>query len=708
MEIRDLYGQLIDRMQGVPGKLRSGGDGGPAGLKAPPPTEKLIAYYSGVVKVGAGGKTVITFDVPDFNGSVRIMAMAWTKDGVGHAEKDVIIRDPVVVMASLPRFMTPDDQSRILVEINNVEGEAGDYRLAVDAPGLVMDPGDADRGVRLEKEGRATLALPITARDIGDHQINVSLAGPNGESFGRSYMLGIRPAGQPVSRRSLITLAPGAKLTVDKGAFAEFKPQTTSATLGVGGSARLDVAAILASLDRYPYGCTEQTTSKAMPLLYLNQVAATIGLAQDSEIRERIQGAIGRVLDNQSSAGSFGLWGPGYDDLWLDAYVTDFLTRAKAAGYQVPEVAFGNAIDNLSNRVGYAQDFDKGGEAIAYALYVLAANGKAAIGDLRYYAETKLANFATPLAQAQIGAALALYGDKARAANVFKVAVENVRAGYGPTASHREDYGSFLRDQAAVLTLVAESNDSAIDRKALVDEIVSTRDLRRFISTQEQGWMLMAAASLMKDLEKATVDVDGNKAAVPLYRKLLGSDVDERPLVVENVSDIPLDAALTLTGIPLDPEPAGGDGFTIERRYFTTDGTEADPATVAQNDRLVVVLKVTASEARFGRLLVVDPLPAGFEIENPNISSSGDTSSYGWLSVERSVAHTEARTDRFVAALTRSSSDPVEFSVAYGVRAVSPGKFVHPAAIVEDMYDPDRQAHTDTGTVEIVGPTTTK
>ena len=129
---------------------------------------------------------------------------------------------------------------------------------------------------------------------------------------------------------------------------------------------------------------------------------------------------------------------------------------------------------------------DKGGEAIAYALYVLAANGKAAIGDLRYYAETKLANFATPLAQAQIGAALALYGDKARAANVFKVAVENVRAGYGPTASHREDYGSFLRDQAAVLTLVAESNDSAIDRKALVDEIVSTRDLRRFISTQEQ------------------------------------------------------------------------------------------------------------------------------------------------------------------------------------------------------------------------------
>ncbi|MBN9434909.1 MAG: alpha-2-macroglobulin family protein [Bosea sp.] len=708
MEIRDLYGQLIDRMQGVPGKLRSGGDGGAAGLKAPPPTEKLIAYFSGIVKVGADGKATVTFDLPDFNGTVRVMAIAWSKDGVGHAEKDVIVRDPVVVMASLPRFMTPGDESRILVELNNVEGAAGDYRLAVDAPGVTMQAGDDDRGIRLEEKARATVALPITAETIGDHQITVTLNGPNGESYGRTYMLGIRPAGQPISRRSLIAMAPGAKLRVDTGAFAEFKPDTTSATIAVGGSAKLDVAAILASLDRYPYGCTEQITSRAMPLLYLNQVAATIGIAQDSEIRRRVQAAIGNVLDNQAASGSFGLWGPGYDDLWLDAFVTDFLTRARAVGYDVPDVAFNNALDNLQNRVGYAQDFDHGGEAVAYSLYVLAANGKAAIGDLRYYGETKLGNFATPLAQAQIGAGLALYGDKARAENVFNVAVENVKAGYGPQPAYRDDYGSALRDQAAVLTLVAETEGKTPAVTALVDTVADTRNQRRFISTQEQGWMLMAAASLMKDLQSASLDVDGNKAEVPLYRKILGSDVETRPLVIENTSEIPLDAALTLTGIPLDPEPAGGDGFAITRTYYNTDGTEADPSTVAQNDRLVVVLTVTADEKRFGRLMVVDPLPAGFEIENPNISSSGNTSSYEWLQVERSVAHTEARTDRFMAALTRSAEDPVEFSVAYGVRAVSPGRFVHPAAIVEDMYDPDRQAHTDTGSVEVVGPTVTK
>ena len=122
MEIRDLYGLLIDRMQGVPGTVKSGGDSGATRLQAPPPTEKLVAFYSGIVRVGADGKASVTFDIPDFNGTVRVMVMAWSKDGVGHAAKDVIVHDPVVVSASLPRFLLRDDKSRLLVEINNVVG----------------------------------------------------------------------------------------------------------------------------------------------------------------------------------------------------------------------------------------------------------------------------------------------------------------------------------------------------------------------------------------------------------------------------------------------------------------------------------------------------------------------------------------------------------------------------------------------------------
>ena len=105
--------------------------------------------------------------------------------------------------------------------------------------------------------------------------------------------------------------------------------------------------------------------------------------------------------------------------MWLDAYVTDFLSRAKAQGYEVPDKAFRAALDNLRNQVNYYSDFDLGGEALAYALMVLAREGAAAVGDLRYYADVKGDAFATPLAMAQLGAALASYGDQPRADAMF-------------------------------------------------------------------------------------------------------------------------------------------------------------------------------------------------------------------------------------------------------------------------------------------------
>ena len=209
-------------------------------------------------------------------------------------------------------------------------------------------------------------------------------------------MLGVRPAGAPVTRRNLIAVDAGGTLTIDDRLLAEFYPGTTSVAVSLGGAGPLDVPGILAALDRYPYGCAEQLTSRAMPLVYLDDVASSIGIAADAEVKKRVQNAIEGVLADQAASGSFGLWGPegAGDDLWLDAYVTDFLTRAAEKGYDVPELARTLALDNLSNRIAYASDFDNGGEDIAYALYVLARTGRAAIGDLRYYADSKLNAFA--------------------------------------------------------------------------------------------------------------------------------------------------------------------------------------------------------------------------------------------------------------------------------------------------------------------------
>ena len=115
----------------------------------------------------------------------------------------------------------------------------------------------------------------------------------------------------PVATTDFVALAPGGELSVTADRLAGLVPGTASIQVGASGAGRLDVPAILRALDRYPYGCAEQITSRAMPLVYLNDVAVRAGLAADPEIRDRVQKAIAGVLANQSASGSFGLWGPG-------------------------------------------------------------------------------------------------------------------------------------------------------------------------------------------------------------------------------------------------------------------------------------------------------------------------------------------------------------------------------------------------------------
>src|SRR5581483_11511335 len=168
--------------------------------------------------------------------------------------------------------------------------------------------------------------------------------------------------------------------------------------------------------------------------------------------------AIDRVLARQAANGSFGLWGVGGDDAWLDAYVTDFLTRARERGFAVPDIAFRQALDRLRNVVANAPDVSKdGGRNLAYALYVLARNGVAPLGDLRYIADAKLSDLATPLAQAQIAAALGMLGDRTRADRVYTAALNGIKPPQHPELFSRIDYGSTLRDAAALVTLASEA-----------------------------------------------------------------------------------------------------------------------------------------------------------------------------------------------------------------------------------------------------------
>ncbi len=680
--IRDIYGRLIDGLNGAAGTVRSGGDAGAqARLQAPPPTEQLVAFFTGPVTVGPDGIATTSFDLPAFNGTVKLMAVAWSASGLGQASADVLVRDPVVVTASLPRFLAPGDQSRLLLEIVHATGPSGEMPLSITATGLTL--GDAPASVTLADRGKATIAIPVTATDAGLQTVTVTLTTPDGKALTKTLTLPVESNAPEISRISRFDLKQGQTFTFDSAALDGLT--NGRATLAIGPIARLNAPGVLSALDRYPYGCTEQMTSRAMPLLYLDTVAQALDLPHGDDLRQRLNETVTEILTNQGAEGGFGLWQAGSGDFWLDAFVTDFLSRAKAQGIDVPDTAYRLALDNLRNQVNYAADFDYGGEALAYALYVLAREGGANIGDLRYYADTKADSFATPAALAQLGAALATYGDQTRADALFQQAESQLQP--DDTAQvWRADYGSPYRDAAALLTLATESGSKAVDAEAITDRIAAHSGP---LSTQEATWTLLAARALTSGT--ADVTLDGQPASGPLVRSLGAT-----PVAVTNSGP---DTTLTVTsfGTPVTPEPAGGNGYAITRSYYTLDGTPADTASVKAGTRLVAVLEITPFDNGQARLMVTDPLPAGFEIDNPNLLSSGKITDALGLDLLTETAHSEFRQDRFLSAIDRSDNQP--FRLAYVVRAVTPGSYIHPAASVEDMYRPDYRAHGDTGRV---------
>ena len=693
VEIRDIYGRLINGLDGAMGQVRSGGDGF-AGmeLQSPPPTEELVAFFSGPVVVQDGVAEVV-FDMPDFNGTARLMAVAWSPSGVGSAELDVLVRDPVVISAALPRFLAPGDETRLLLEFTHTRGATGEMPLEITTEGLKLGPVVA--AIALDNEGaKSTFETMLTAGDVGDHKITVALTTPEGQRLTKSLTLGVRANDPAVGTTRRFQLAAGQTFTLDREIFADMRVESASALISAGPLARFDAPGLLTSLDRYPYGCTEQVTSKALPLLYLSSMAEPLGLGNRERIDLRINQAVTQILTRQSSNGAFGLWGAYSGDFWLDAYVTDFLGRARTAGYSVPDLAWRSALDNLRNRIAYAPDFDDGGEDIAYALMVLAREGEAAMGDLRYYADERAEALATPLAQAQLGAALASYGDQPRADALFARAAARVAgAQVAPGQVYRADYGSPIRDAAGLLSLAVEARSDRVDTNALTARIAS---VDRPLSTQEQAWALLAAHAMVTDPTVSGLALNGAPLSGPFVRKVAAADLS--PTTLTNTSDRPTDVTLTTLGVPNGATPASGYGYAIERAYYTLSGEPVTEVTVG--DRLVAVLTVRPAETTRARLMIDDPLPAGLEIDNPSLIQSGDVRALDWLEPSR-TEFSEFRADRFLAAVNQpSNAKPIR--LAYILRAVSPGVFHHPAALVEDMYRPDYRATTASGTLTVI------
>lgn len=710
VELRDDYGRLIKSAKGRRGRLRQGGDAAAAkrhlgGLDAS--SIKTVSLFSGKVRLDAKGRASVPLVIPDFNGRLRLMVVAYDRSRVGHAQRPLTVRDKLVSQLTLPRFLAPRDAGGATLSLHNVDGADGEYRIELAATGAArVAGGKGGETVKLARDGRRTMRFGLEGAAVGVAHISLSIEGPKGFSINRSWELAVRPAQAVVTEKIARRLDPGRSVAFDRDMIEKFVPGTGEVLLSFSRHPDFGMADLLKSLSRYPYGCAEQTTSRALPLLYVSEVARSIGIAEnETVIHSRVQAAIGRLLSMQRSDGSFGMWSSrDRREDWLSAYVMDFMTQAKKKGYLVPEFAYKRGMQWLKSRVASGNFRENYLPVASYAHYVLASAAQADMASLRYFHDTYLTEVPTMLGRAQVGAALALQGDPQRARNAFAAApkARSFWRSFFGARRHYAYYGSDLREAAGVVYLAAMSNAYSNQLPNLVEALNKLRERRKYLSTQEKAWLLLVAAALQKG-EPMEIGLNGRDLGARTKPFHLMADGDElaKGIKIENRGDAALWQNVSITGVPADDLDREESGFTVSREFYTLDGKRADLQKVRQSDVLVAVINGEATTRLDHQALIVDLLPAGFEIENERLTGGRTSKELGWLPKLTRARHTEKRDDRYVAAVDLHRRNG-GFSLAYIVRAVTPGAFRLPAVYVEDMYKPEHFARSQMGTVTIL------
>ena len=406
--------------------------------------------------------------------------------------------------------------------------------------------------------------------------------------------LQVRAAQTPSAVDAVSQLDPTRELTLDRNLTAPFADGTTQVSVALSRIPGIDVAALLRALDKYPYGCIEQTTSRAMPLLYYNDVALLGYGPADPKIPERVQEAIYRIVDMQMGDGSFGMWGPFSSPAaeWLQAYALDFLVRARAQQMAVRSASLQRGLTWLNRSVERLSP-----NAQAYGWYVLAKAGLADPSRVRYFQDAKGAEMRGGLAWAQLAAALNLVGEPGRGRLAFGLARQHL-----DESVPGDYYGSRLRDRAALLALASEAGGR--DGVAAIVGSVRDRLVARVdeTTTQEQAWLVLAAHALGSDAE-LDYSVDGDKQRSTKDPVVLNPDTAAlaRGMKVKNEGQQPVWLQVTARGVPKEALPASSEGLSVNRRYFTFDGEAADLSKLRQNQRLIVSIEGRNLDGEIGR-----------------------------------------------------------------------------------------------------------
>lgn len=704
----DLYNKIIENQKGRLTKQQFGGDADMSGKRKnrlPKAKVKLISLSKQLLQTDESGNAMIKFKAPDFNGKLKLTAIAFTDDSFGSGESETIVASPIVAEISTPKFLSDNDAAMIALDIQNLSGSEQEieFELITEAPLKVSNYSSLES---IADKSKKSYFFEISAgASYGIGKIKLKLSTANKFQLEREWELAIRPAYPSEMRTFMTKIAGDAKFTLKQEWVKGLNPESTIIDIVASNTPPFNLNNIAKGLFGYPYGCLEQTTSKAFANLFIDDKTAKLLNRKPISTAERIdkhERAISRLSGMQLANGAFGLWSSNSPEQpWLSSYVADYLLTAKDKGFEVPELMLNKLLAQLKNRINgrslsivrrlYSQDNNHLAFASdSYAAYVLSKVNMVQLSTLRNMYEYKKSHAKSGLPLVHLGVALINLGDKRKGMEAIKDGIKTKRG-----KRYLGDYGTSLRDSALMLSLI--ENHAIKLENNLIHTIWQESEAKRYLSTQERVSILKAGFSTINESSPFTVGVIQEMIEERVdAKKFFSMEFTHDDVItgtdLQFISDKDMFVYAAVSGYPTKPPKPKMDNFEVTRNLYSMDGKPLDKRVFASGEMVIAHLQIKTNEY-YDNAMVIDLIPAGLEIENLNLSQGDSLNNIQLSGINPAAAmqsynikHIEFRDDRYVAALALSPNRVTH--LFYILRAVSPGVYIVPPTYIEDMYRP--------------------
>lgn len=707
----DLYPRLFPELK--PSANSFGADMAMMGKRANPVANKrvkLVSYWSGTLKTNSSGEVKYSFDIPEFSGDLRIMAVASQGKKFGSASTNMKVADPIVISSGVPRFLSPGDVVKVNTTLTNTTDRTASVAVSLTTEGAVKPDGSKSQSIDVPANSEKRVSFDLRAEQtIGQGKIKIEAEGL-GETFLNTTEITVRPSTSLLKSSGAGAIKGGQSTSIDMA--RGYIPSSIDGKLWVSKSPMVQFADHLQYLVRYPHGCIEQTVSAAFPQIYYAEVSKSLGQGDHYEPAKNVEAAIRKLYTMQSYDGSMFYWqGGSYTSWWGTVYAAHFLQEAQKAGFEVDQNVLSKMYSYLRsqlkskqrrqyayiNAANQRQEKTIAPREIFYSLYVLANADKKEVSRMNYY--KKRTEMMTMDSRYLLACTYLLIGDNGS----YRKLLPNGFTGERSVNEFGGSFGSFIRDQALALNILLEVDPSSGQIGTMTKQLTEQMKLRRYLNTQERAFAMLALGKIAKKANQSNVSAKivagGNELSsfsgdpVTLTDEVAGKQIN-----IETNGEGELYYFWELEGLNATGEYVEEDSYLkVRREFFDRNGSPINTNTFAQNE--LIVVKVTLNTLnnipKVENVVITDMLPAGFEVENPRIGGIPNAS---WIKDQGYPEHTDFRDDR-VHFFTTVTSKPRSYF--YMVRAVTPGTYKMGPVSADAMYNGEYHSYHGGGEIVV-------